>query len=233
MVTAGQTAALRATRAGAYESARLDVQALVPPGARRVLDLGCASGALGAALRARQGAEVVGVERDPVYAAAARGRLDRVVEADLEELAARASLADELGSFDCLVAADVLEHLRDPWSTLSAFAELLEPGGTAVVSLPNVRFWTTLWWLGRRGIWPRWTQGVFDRDHLRWFTLADALDLLREAGLEPLHIRPQYRWRYDSSPRDRHAALMGRTRLRAFFTYQYVLAARRGAGGEA
>ena len=41
-------------------------QALVPLGARRVLDLGCASGALGAALKARASAcEVVGVEVDP------------------------------------------------------------------------------------------------------------------------------------------------------------------------
>jgi tRNA1(Val) A37 N6-methylase TrmN6 len=40
-----------------------------------VLDLGCASGALGAALKARQGCAVVGVEVDPLYAARARERL--------------------------------------------------------------------------------------------------------------------------------------------------------------
>src|SRR3954471_3442215 len=47
---------------GAYTGARPEVQALVPRSARRVLDLGCASGALGAGLKARQDVVVVGVE---------------------------------------------------------------------------------------------------------------------------------------------------------------------------
>jgi SAM-dependent methyltransferase len=167
------------------------------------------------------------VEVDPVYARGAAARLDRVVEADVEELARREDLKDELGRIDCLVAADVLEHLRDPWLALSAFAELLEPGGRAVVSLPNVRFWTTLWWVGVRASWPRHPHGVFDRDHLRWFTLADARALLGQAGLEAVDVRPRYRWGDRPRRLDRLAPLMGRTPLRAFYAYQYVIAARR------
>lgn len=166
----------------AYETARPDVQAHVPVTARRVLDLGCAAGALGAALRGH-GAEVVGVERDPGYARAAAVRLDRVIDADLAELATRPGLRDELGRFDCLIAADVLEHLVDPWTALDAFAGLLEPGGRAIVSLPNVRSWETFWQLARHGRWPRRSAGLFDRTHLRWFTLADAHDLVTGAGL--------------------------------------------------
>jgi SAM-dependent methyltransferase len=150
-----------------------------------------------------------------------------VVEDDVEALAVRPHLEEELGRFDCLIAADVLEHLRDPWAALGAFARVLEPGGTAVVSLPNVRFWTTLWWVARRGVWPRWAQGVFDRDHLRWFTRADALELVWGAGLEPAEVQPRYRWGYDPRRGDRLAPLMGRTPLRGFFAYQYVIAARR------
>src|SRR5215210_3617213 len=88
----------RAARARAYESARPEIAALVPPGARRVLDLGCATGALAAALKARGPVEVVGVERDPGYAAEAERRCDRVVVADVEALAPRAEV--ELGRFD-------------------------------------------------------------------------------------------------------------------------------------
>ena len=127
----------RATRAAAYESPKAEVIGLVPAGARRVLDLGCATGALAAELKARWPVEVVGVERDPVYAAEARRHCDRVVEADVEALAPRA--AAELGRFECLVAADVLEHLVDPWAALSAYAQLLEPGCRAIVSLPNAK----------------------------------------------------------------------------------------------
>ena len=63
------TSSLRARRAAGYEGDRADVQALVPRTARRVLELGCASGALGADLKARQQVEIVGVELDPHYAA--------------------------------------------------------------------------------------------------------------------------------------------------------------------
>jgi 2-polyprenyl-3-methyl-5-hydroxy-6-metoxy-1,4-benzoquinol methylase len=215
-VTAHDPATLRAERVAAYESPRPEVQELVPRSARRVLDLGCSSGALGAALKARQGAEVVGVELDPPYAAAAAERLDRLIEADVEELAGRQDLEVELGRFDCLVAADVLEHLRDPWRALRKYAALLEPGAAAVVSLPNVRFWTTLWWVGVRASWPRHSHGVFDRDHLRWFTLADAHALLGQAGLEAVDVRPRYRWGDRPRRLDRLAPLMGRTPLRAF-----------------
>src|SRR3954451_11851657 len=135
----------RVARADAYENPRAELQRHVPIGARRVLDLGCASGALGAALRAR-GAYVIGVERDPAYAAAARERLDEVVEADLETLEPAA-----LGRFDVLIAGDVLEHLVDPWTVLARLAHVVEPGGVAIVSLPNVRHWEALFAIGVQG----------------------------------------------------------------------------------
>jgi hypothetical protein len=48
-----------------------------------------------------------------------------------------------------------------------AFAALLEPGGSADVSLPNVRHRQLYWSVGARGTWPRQTVGLFDRTHLR------------------------------------------------------------------
>jgi 2-polyprenyl-3-methyl-5-hydroxy-6-metoxy-1,4-benzoquinol methylase len=139
----------RAARAAAYERARPEILAHVPLGARRVLDLGCATGTTGAALKQRQNVEAVGVEREPEYAREAATRLDRVVTADLEQLGD----LQTLGRFDALIAADVLEHLVDPWATLRACARTLAPGGTAVVSLPNVGHWSTYAHL-LRGTWP-------------------------------------------------------------------------------
>jgi len=218
----------RAARAAAYENPRPEIARHVPVQARRILDIGCSSGALGQALKARSEVEVVGVEVDPEYAAAAEARLDRVINADLETLGASGRLREELGSFDCLIAADVLEHLVDPWSCLRRFGELLSVSGTAVVSLPNVRYWETLWQLGWRGTWPRRSEGIFDRDHLRWFTLSDGIALLDHAGLEAQGVERNYRLRPQPSRWDRHLRKLERTPLRPFFSFQFVIVGRRG-----
>ena len=202
----------------AYTGSRPEEQALVPHSARRVLDLGCSAGALGAGLRER-GAEVVGVELDPELAAAAARRLDRVVVADA------ARLPGDLGRFDAIVAADVLEHLADPWTALRDAVRLLEPGGTVVVSLPNVRFFETFWELGVRGRWPRRDHGIFDSGHLRWFTLRDARELIEGAGLRIEQIRPLIRVRPGGSRFDRAFGWLARTPLCGLFAFQYVIAA--------
>jgi hypothetical protein len=58
--------------------------------------------------------------------------------------------------------------------------------------LPNVINWYALSRVIRGGRWPPDDEGPFDRTHLRWFTLDDALDLLRAAGLLPVATEPQY-----------------------------------------
>jgi 2-polyprenyl-3-methyl-5-hydroxy-6-metoxy-1,4-benzoquinol methylase len=210
----------RAARAAAYERARPEILAHVPSTARRVLDLGCATGATGAALKQRQGAHVTGIEREPDYAREAAATLDAVVTADVEALDTA-----QLGRFDCLIAADVLEHLVDPWGALRRYAQLLEPGGTAIVSLPNVGHWSTYAYL-LSGSWPRKPEGIFDATHLRWFTLGDARQLLVQAGLQPTHVvrRGWIAWR--GSRADVLAPpLLKVPGIRTLVTFQHLLRA--------
>lgn len=223
------SSSLRARRRGAYENPRPDVQVLVPRSARRILDMGCSSGALGAAIKQRQEAEVVGIELLAEYADDARERLDRVLGADLEQIFATSPPAD-LGEFDCLIAADVLEHLRDPWQVLTAAARLLAPGGTAVISVPNVGYWGTFRELFVRGTWPRHDEGTFDRGHLRWFTRADAIAMMDEAGVPVTQVAPQYRLRPSDWRTERQARRLARGPLRPLLAFQYVLAGRRPPG---
>ncbi|HWK25314.1 MAG TPA: class I SAM-dependent methyltransferase [Solirubrobacter sp.] len=208
----------RAARAAAYERARPEILAHVPATARRVLDLGCATGATGAALKRRQPAEVIGVEREPEYAREAEQHLDRVLIADVEH-------AQPEGRFDALIAADILEHLVDPWSALRRYAQLLEPGATAVVSLPNVAHWSTYAHLAR-GTWPRKPEGIFDATHLRWFTLKDAHELLAQAGLKP-HAVVRRGWiAHRGSRLDALAPPLLRVpAIRTLITFQHVIAA--------
>ena len=209
----------RASRAAAYERARPEILVHVPRDARRVLDLGCATGTTGAALKQRQDVVVVGVEREPEYAREAATRLDRVLTADIETLDPA-----ELGTFDALLAADILEHLVDPWATLRRCAAVLRPGGTAVVSLPNVGHWSTYAPL-LGGSWPRKPEGIFDATHLRWFTLRDARELLAQADLETHTVvrRGWVAWR--GSRADAWVGpLLEVPGIRALFTFQHVLA---------
>src|SRR4051794_1255470 len=153
----------------------------------RVLDVGCATGYLAAALRER-GCTVVGIEADPDAAAQARAHCDAVVVGDVEAPRTRAETAAR-GPFDVVMCADVLEHLRDPWEVLAWLRTLLAPGGRAVVSLPNIAHWT-----GRRellrGRFPQADHGLFDRTHLRFFTRATGRDLADRAGFALLEEHP-------------------------------------------
>jgi methionine biosynthesis protein MetW len=208
----------RAARAAAYERARPEILEHVPRTARRVLDLGCATGTTGAALKGRQEVEVVGVELEPEYAREAATRLDEVLNADAERAAPK-------GRFDVLIAADILEHLTDPWATLRRYAELLEPGATAIVSLPNVAHWSTYAHLAR-GSWPRKPEGIFDATHLRWFTLRDARELLEQAGLTP-HTVVRRGWIATRGSRLDVLAppLLNVPGVRTLITFQHVIAA--------
>jgi 2-polyprenyl-3-methyl-5-hydroxy-6-metoxy-1,4-benzoquinol methylase len=171
----------------AYANPREEVTVLVPPGATRILDVGCSTGEMGAALRAK-GHGVIGLELDPELAAAARTRLERVVEADVEALAASGGGVAG-GPFDCVVFADVLEHLRDPWAVVRWGAAQVAPGGSLVVSVPNVRHAKTFWALLVRRRWPYDPVGIFDRTHLRFFTRRNLPELLQGTGFEIAELR--------------------------------------------
>jgi SAM-dependent methyltransferase len=156
--------------------------AAVPDGVR-VLDVGCATGYLAAEL-ARRGCTVIGVEADAGAAEEARAVCTEVVVGDLEASATHAAVRAAVGDgVDVVLCADVLEHLRDPWTVLAWLGTLLRPDGPsrAIVSVPNVAHWTARREL-LRGRFPYADFGLFDRTHLRFFTRASARELAHRAG---------------------------------------------------
>lgn len=158
----------------------------VPAGAR-VLDLGCGPGALARVLVAR-GAAVTGVEFDAEAAKRAELSGATVFVADLDTTDLTELLAGRV--FDVVIAADVLEHLRDPAATLRQVRDVLAPAGYVVVSVPNVAHASVrLALLG--GSFPYTDTGLLDRTHLHFWTRSSLLELLAGAGFTAAAVAHQ------------------------------------------
>jgi 2-polyprenyl-3-methyl-5-hydroxy-6-metoxy-1,4-benzoquinol methylase len=163
-----------------FKGQRSDVADLVPENCVRVLDVGCGYGGLGRNLRDRGVKQIFGVEINPDAASQLAGVYADYWIGDVEQV----NLPADIDAFDCIVFADVLEHLRDPWGTLERYLHWLKPGGHVVASIPNVRNLALLYNLAIRGRWRYEDSGLLDRTHLRFFTRGEILDLFAGAGLE-------------------------------------------------
>jgi GT2 family glycosyltransferase/2-polyprenyl-3-methyl-5-hydroxy-6-metoxy-1,4-benzoquinol methylase len=161
-----------------YSHCRPDILELVPLTARKVLDVGCGAGGFSATLKARQPVEVHGVELVAQAAELARSHLDVVFNSTIEE--ALSKLPDSY--YDCIVVADVLEHLMDPWNVLLSITAKLAEGGRIVASIPNIQNWDVLANL-LEGRWDYENAGILDRTHMRFFTRKSVEELFWSAGL--------------------------------------------------
>jgi 2-polyprenyl-3-methyl-5-hydroxy-6-metoxy-1,4-benzoquinol methylase len=168
-----------------FEFDRPELRALVPAGARRVLDVGCGAGALGAALKRERDIEVVGLEGFEDAAARARERLDDALCVDLDRVE---ELPFEQGAFDAMVFGDVLEHLRDPHRLLRALRPYLADDGVILCSIPNVKHWTVLFPLLVQDRWRYEDAGLLDRTHIHFFTLEEIGQMLEETGFDARQV---------------------------------------------
>ena len=160
---------------GPYSSHSLLLDALPRAGGegRRVLDVGCADGYLGAILSER-GYRVTGLERarSPRFPESVD-----LIEADLDQ-----GLPPMAGPFDFILCADILEHLRDPLRLLLDLRPLIAPAGALIASLPNSGH-AYFRWNVLRGRFPAHDKGLFDRTHLHFYTWDGWQELIARAGL--------------------------------------------------
>ncbi|MFE2517595.1 class I SAM-dependent methyltransferase [Streptomyces mirabilis] len=101
---------------------------------RRILDAGCGSGPLSAALRDR-GAVVTGIDASAGMLALARRRLGDAVDLRVVDLRDRLPFDD--GAFDDVVASLVLHYLEDWGPTLAELRRVLRPGGRLIASVDH------------------------------------------------------------------------------------------------
>ncbi|MEJ2372910.1 MAG: class I SAM-dependent methyltransferase, partial [Sulfurimonas sp.] len=142
-----------------------EIQALVGNSARRVLDIGCATGRLGCEIKNKVSAEVWGIEKNINAANIAKKSLNKVYVGDVNDILPLLPHA----YFDTIILADVIEHLINPWDILKNCLSILENSGKVIISIPNVRHWSVIRGL-IEGRWEYENKGLLDRTHLRFFT---------------------------------------------------------------
>lgn len=133
-----------------------------PQNDRRLLDLGCGTGAVLAELQEFGPATGADMSSHALAYCRQRGLTD-LVEADAEAL----PFVD--GRFSAIVALDIFEHVRNDKLAFSEAGRCLQPGGILVLSVPAFR---SLW-------------GPHDVAlmHFRRYRLAEIRACLEEAGL--------------------------------------------------
>jgi O-antigen biosynthesis protein len=157
-----------------------------PP--RTLLDIGCSSGNLGAAIKAANpSCRTLGIEPNQATAKAAAAKLDRVICGKFEEVDFdREGIAR--GSIDTVVAADVLEHMYDPWHVMTGLKPYLSSDAQIIISIPNTRHLGLMKSLADDGQWTYAERGLLDITHIRFFTLKEMGAFLTQTGYRMEHV---------------------------------------------
>lgn len=131
--------------------------------ARTILDIGCGTGAMSA--RLERWGRVVSADFSPLALQFSKKRgLNHMVGADAMKLPFLG------GSFDALVAMDMLEHLPDDKTALKEFARVLKPGGRVFATVPA---------------YPHlWGEHDVALMHYRRYVRTEMRDRFTEAGLQ-------------------------------------------------
>ncbi len=108
-----------------------------PVNGKRVLDVGCGGGLLSEAM-VREGARVTGIDlaEAPLNVARAHA-MEMNVEMDYRQITAEELAESEAGEYDVVTCLEMLEHVPDPASVVTACASLTRPGGAIYFSTIN------------------------------------------------------------------------------------------------
>lgn len=145
---------------------------------QKVLDIGCATGYIGAVLK-KQGNYVVEIDIIKKDIVKAKKILDEAYVFDIET-----GNTIILGkNYDLIIMVEVIEHLFDPEKAISRFLPLLKPDGKILISTPNfVHLYNRLKVL--LGILEYEEETVINKSHIHFFTYVTFKKLIIQLNLK-------------------------------------------------
>lgn len=142
-----------------------------------LFDLGYGNGSMAAELH-QAGWKVVGVDSsDEGIAQAKRAHPDL----RLQKGSAYEDLAARYGRFTVVISLEVVKHVYAPRHYARSLFDLVEPGGTAIVSTPYHGYWKNLA-LALTGKLDQHFTALWDHGHIKFWSIPTLSRLLGEAG---------------------------------------------------
>lgn len=156
-------------------------QCSAPPSS--VFEIGCGNGAT-ANMLAQKGYEVVGVDTSEDGITMANKEYP---ELNLFRGSAYDALADKYGTFPAVISLEVIEHCYYPRKFANTLYELLEEGGTAIVSTPYHGYFKNLA-LAVSGKLDNHFTALWDGGHIKFWSMHTLGVLLKEAGFSEVNF---------------------------------------------
>ena len=113
------------------------IQGFIDISDKRIVDVGCGGGILTEGLAA-QGADALGIDlSEELIDVAELHGLESGVNTHYQKISAEALAQEQPESFDHVTCMEMLEHVPDPGSIITACATLVKPGGMVFFSTLN------------------------------------------------------------------------------------------------
>jgi 2-polyprenyl-3-methyl-5-hydroxy-6-metoxy-1,4-benzoquinol methylase len=148
---------------------------------KRVFECGCGNGSIANALSMR-GWDVTGVDPSIEGIAQANAHYPHL---KLFEGSAHDDLATQYGQFPVVTSLEVVEHVFFPHRYAASLFNLLEPGGTAIISTPFHGYWKNVA-LALSGKMDAHFTALWDYGHVKFWSIKTLTFLLREAGFHEI-----------------------------------------------
>lgn len=148
----------------------------------KIFELGCGNGSL--ANHISQYADIQGI--DPSESAV-KIASEKFPQLKIDHGSAYDNLVEKYGQFPFITSFEVVEHVYSPAAYMETINNLLEPGGTLVISTPYHGYWKDLM-LALTGKLDAHHTALWEGGHIKFWSIKTLTELVSRVGLEVVSV---------------------------------------------